>query len=827
MRGIEFNNDWKFTLDETVSPHMNHSDDSSWREVNLPHDWSVEFPFDKEKGEACTGFLMGGMGWYRKRFKTTEDMMDKEVWIIFDGIYNRSDIYCNGKHIDFYPYGYVPIKINLTPYLNPVGEENLIAVRADHTRYADSRWYTGSGIYRKVSMYVLPKINIPIWGTYVTTPKVSKDSAIVEVETTVKNSYLQSKNLTLVSSLYDPDGNKIDTEKTKVLGEPYKEVKVRQSFIVSKPRLWEIHHSQQYTIETNLIIDNVNVQKYETKVGIRSFSFDADKGFIFNGNNTLIKGVCLHHEAGLVGVAVPLDVWRRRLNKLKACGCNAIRTAHNPASEDFLDLCDEMGFLVQEEFYDEWDNPKDKRYNGNERKVDYITRGHAEFFKQYAKQDLQTVVYRDRNHPCIFQWSIGNEIEWTYPKYNLATGYFGADTNGNYFWTLPPYSIERIRENVKQLPADKYEVGETARKLSKWTKKIDSTRPVTANCILPCASYESGYTDALDVVGYSYRQVEYEYNHINYSDKPIMGTENLAQWHEWKHVLEKEYIPGIFLWTGIDYLGEAGHAAGEAGYSDVWPRKAIRSGLLDLAGFEKPSYHMMKSLWINEPTIYMATQTIAKSLYEVDDKGILVEKVKDGWKQRLWEWQDVNRHWNYEIAEMVVVEVYSNCESATLYLNDKPIGKKYLADFEDHIYKWVLPFEAGCIKVVGEKSGEFVDDIIYTAMKASGIKLITDKTSLTTSSDEVAHIVAQLVDEKGNDVLQEEQRIDFEVIGDFLILGVDNGDADSVQDYKSSSCNTKNGRCMLIIQNKGVTDIVIKAKTNGIQSVNDITIKSY
>ncbi|MGC6589163.1 glycoside hydrolase family 2 TIM barrel-domain containing protein [Paenibacillus sp. Dod16] len=819
MRGIDFNRDWKFTLDETVAPHMNHIDDSTWKDVVLPHDWSVDFPFNKEEGDGCTGFLLGGMGWYRKHFITTEEMIDKEVWIVFDGIYNRSDIYCNGHFIDFFPYGYVPIKINLSSYLNPIGQDNLISVKVDHTRYADSRWYTGSGIYRKVSLYILPKVNIPVWGTYINTPRVSKDVAVINAETTICNNFLEAKEIKLVSNLYDPEGKKIDTQETKISIDAGKELKVEQTFVVSNPKLWDIHKSSQYIIQEELIVDNVIVQTYETKIGLRSFEFDVDKGFIFNGEKTLIKGVCLHHDAGLVGTAVPLDVWRRRLEKLKECGCNAIRTAHNPTSEDFLDLCDEMGFLVQEEFYDEWDNPKDKRYNGNEIKVDYITRGHAEFFKQYAKQDLQTVMYRDRNHPCIIQWSIGNEIEWTYPKYNIATGYFGAETNGNYFWTLPPYSIDKIRENVKLLPVDKYEIGDTAKKLAKWTKEIDSTRPVIANCILPCASYESGYTDALDMVGYSYRQVEYEYNHIHYPDKPIMGTENLAQWHEWKQILEKEYIPGIFLWTGTDYLGEAGHAT-------VWPRKATRSGLLDLAGFEKPSYYMMKSLWSNEPSIYMTTQTVDKSLYDLDKKGNLFEEEKDAWKQRLWEWQDVNCHWNYTENQMIVVEVYSNCEIATLYLNDNMIEKKYLKDFEDHIYKWVVPFKPGCLKVIGEKSGEITEYSITTSSKISGIKLITDKTYLSNNLDEVAHIIAQLIDENGNNVIHQEKKIDFIVDGDCSILGVDNGDADSVQDYHSNSCITKHGKCMLILQGVGETNITIEAKSDNIDSINTISIKT-
>jgi beta-galactosidase len=458
--------------------------------------------------------------------------------------------------------------VDITDYLNDLNQDNIVAVRVDRTRYADSRWYTGSGIYRKVTLNILDKVHIPIWGTYFTTPQLDKNKATVHGQIAVNNETLERKSIELRLTVFAPNGEVVHQSSHKKLLYPRQHETLDLQWEIDHPLLWEIHHARLYTIRTELYVEQKKIQEETTKIGLRSFRFDVNKGFFFNGVHTLIKGVCLHHCAGLVGAAVPLDVWRRRLERLKECGCNAIRTAHNPPSEDFLNLCDEMGFLVQEEFFDEWDYPKDKRFNGTEQKVDYITRGHAEFFRETAQEDLQNSMRRDRNHPCIFQWSIGNEIEWTYPKYNKATGYFGADATGNYFWTLPPYDIKTIRENIRKLPEDPYEIGKTAHKLAKWVKELDVTRPVIANCILPSASYESGYTDALDIVGYSYRQVVYEYGHKNYPEKPIMGTENVPQWHEWKQVLEKEYVPGIFLWTGVDYLGEAGA-------KNPWPKKVL------------------------------------------------------------------------------------------------------------------------------------------------------------------------------------------------------------------------------------------------------------
>jgi len=809
MRGIDFSSNWKFILDNQPGMHLLEYDDTSWKDVTLPHDWSIEKPFDKENGQACTGFLTGGIGWYRKRFITTRDMENQNVEVDFDGIYNRSTIYCNGQKVKFHPYGYSPCLVDITKYLNPVGNENVIAVCVDHSRYADSRWYTGSGIYRKVSMNILPEVHIPIWGTYFITPSVTRENAVVDGMVTLVNNKFQEITVKLKTTVFDPEEAVIKKFEQRVLlyGKTKREVNIR--FDVENPDLWDINKGKRYRIKIQLICGDECIQEHDTRIGIRTFIFDINKGFFLNGVSKKIKGVCLHHECGAVGAAVPLDVWRRRLVKLQKCGCNAIRTAHNPASEDFLDLCDEMGFLVQEEFYDEWDNPKDKRFNGTEvpDQVSFITRGHAEFFQEFAKSDLQNTILRDRNHPCIIQWSIGNEIEWTYPKYNTVTGYFGANASGNYFWTLPPYSIDRIRENISKLPKEHYEIGETAHKLAAWTKEMDVTRPVIANCILPSASYESGYTDALDIVGYSYRQVVYDYGHKNYPDKPIMGTENLAQWHEWKAVNEREFISGMFIWTGVDYLGEGGG-------DNPWPKKGTSSGLLDFCGFEKPSYHMYKTLWNEEPHIHMETQLLKDSLYKINEYGELEEKEKDGWKQRLWFWQDVNPYWEYESGDMVVVEAYTNCEKAELFCNGRSIGIAALTENEDHILKWLLPYEKGELKVVGINQGIYLaKDYMVTPGKFSAIHMRTDKLEITTSLDSAAHIEIFLVDDKGLHISKEEKEVAFEITGPCRIHSIDNGSNRNVSNYQGMTVNTYHGKALLILQGEqeGIIEVIAKS----------------
>lgn len=804
MRGLEFNKNWLFTLSQETSPHLLESDETNYRKIDIPHDWSVEFSFDEE-AQACTGFLKGGIGWYRKHFITSETMADKKVCLNFDGIYNRSTIYCNGELLTFHPFGYSPVVVDLTEHLNPQGEDNVIAVKVDHSRYADSRWYTGSGIYRKVSMSILPKVHIPIWGTFYQSEIVDDHNAVIKGDIELLNSYDTSQEVVLAIEIISPDLKVVASKSYTVFLEGDSKDIVKVSLDVSDVHLWDIYQGNMYEIGVKVYEKDILTQVEKTKVGLRSFKFDPDKGFFLNGVNQLIKGVCLHHDAGLVGAAVPLDVWRRRLETLKAGGCNAIRTAHNPFSEDFLDLCDEMGLLVQEEFYDEWDNPKDKRNNGEEKEVSYITQGHAEYFREYAKSDLQNVMKRDRNHPSIIQWSIGNEIEWTYTKYNDASGYFGIDADGYYFWSLPPYSQEKIGELVGKVAKDYYDVGSTAAKLSEWTREMDVSRPIIANCILPTVSYETGYVDALDIVGYSYRRVIYDHGHKHFPDKAIMGTENVPQWHEWKAVLEHEHIPGTFLWTGIDHMGEA-QAQGTP-----YPRKGSNVGIIDLAGFPKPAYYMYKGLWLDRPEIHMVTQTLEQSLYKLDGQGILVEKKEGAWEQRLWFWHEVNNHFNYKSDDMVVVEVYSNCEEVSLYHNDQLVGSAQLEAFDDHIYKWLIPYTEGELKAVGSYKGEACEVQLITAGEIAGVEIKVDKTDIAVDPDQAVHVLVQLLDKNNNPIKYKEAHVAFEVSGPARVLGVDNGHPDNVNDFQSDNLMTSDGRALMILQGMGIGEVCVRA----------------
>ncbi|MDP4624509.1 MAG: DUF4982 domain-containing protein [Akkermansiaceae bacterium] len=800
IRKIDFNTDWRFSLDQKADAYEPALDDSAWRELNLPHDWVIENSARPDQPfYQATGVIPGeGIGWYRKHFNTG-DLTDKKVTVLFDGIYNNSEVWINGHPLGFHPYGYSPFHYDLTPHLKQ-DSENVLVVKVDHTRFADSRWYTGAGIYRNVELITTDKLHIPVWGTFVTTPQVSEEEAKVVANIQVRNNYGTDRKIELKTSIHAPDGSLVGEADTQVTVTAHATYPALQEITLKQPQLWDIENPHLYTAVSRITADGKTIDESTTRFGIRSIRFDADNGFFLNGKNMKIKGVCLHHDGGLVGAAVPKGVWRRRLEILRDGGCNAIRSAHNPASDEFLDLCDEMGFLVQDEFFDEWDNPKDKRFNMNQKEVHYETQGYAEHFQEWAERDLKNVMLSHRNHPSIIQWSIGNEIEWTYPRNAKATGFFdNMNWDGNYFWSEPPHSPEKIQELLRTLPRERYDIGKTAQKLASWTRELDTTRPVTANCILPSASHFSGYADALDVIGYSYRRVLYDYGHRLLPDKPIMGTENLGQWHEWKAIIERDHISGTFLWTGIDYQGEV-----RADY----PSRTNGSGLLDTAGFAKPSFHMYKTLWSDEPHIHLATQVLeevgakGKPLYKLEPNGDVSLTDPTNWERALWNWHNVNDHWNYDTDKTMVVESYTNCEEAELFLNGKSIGTKRLADFEDRIMKWSLAYEPGELKIVATKNGREVSDTIVTHGEPASIRLTADKFQLKADGYDVSHLVAQLADAKGNPVKTEDREITFEVGEGLKVLGVDNGSDKNVQDFQSNKIVTHHGRALLIVQSK-------------------------
>jgi len=535
------------------------------------------------------------------------------------------------------------------------------------------------------------------------------------------------------------------------------------------------------------------IDSYSTPFGIRKVKFKVGEGFFLNGKSTYMKGVCLHHDGGLVGTAVPKGVWKRRLEKLKEAGCNAIRTSHNPFSKEFLDLCDELGFLVQNELFDEMDYPKDKRQNYHDRHDDYITRGYTEHFQKWGKSDLTRTVLRDRNHPSVVQWSIGNEIEWTYLHYRYITG-FWQDPNdpqkaGDFWGSTPMYSPEELKKRYDASEKGNYILAETSKKLNNWVKELDDTRTTTANLIIPQVSHVSGYADAVDIVGYSYRNVEIPWAQKHFPHKQVTINECPGTWDDWNQVLEYPGVYGMFMWTGIDYMGES---------NEKWPQKGWDGDMLDFAGFKKQGWNYFKSIWVNKPTIAIGTFPISASEFKVDSlSGKLINASK---KELKWNNSRAKMQWNYDNNEMVVVEITSNLPVVELFLNGKSLGSRSMSECPDRIFRWAVPFEAGNLIAKGGFDDAEIKTELKTTSEPVSIKLTTDKTTLSADGYDVAHIVAQLIDKDGNEVKTSEAKLTFNVDGDVKVLGVDNGSNKSIQDYQSNTIVTSQGRALLLVQ---------------------------
>ena len=804
---IDFNFDWKFTKNEVAHGELLTLDDSQWKDVRLPHDWSIEAGYTQEKTSGATGYLPGGEGWYRKHFQTPTLASGNtaKTQILFDGVYNHSEVWINGHSLGKRPSGYAPFYHDLTPFLTSDGTDNVIAVYVDRTRYIDTRWYPGSGIYRNVKLIVSGQVHTPIWSTTVKTLDVEPAQAKLLIESQVNNQNVEAQNLKITTSILDESGKTVSSSNTQLMVAANSKKGYEQELSLSNPQLWDLDSPSLYYAKIDIFNGKQLLDSTKTRFGIRTLRNDVNLGFFLNGKNVKIKGVNLHHDAGLVGTAVPKGVWQRRLQVLKQAGVNAIRTGHNTASKEFIELCDEMGFLVQEESFDEWLMPKDKRRNFSQKgPVEYITKGYSNDFAEWAERDLKAMLMRDKNNPSIFQWNIGNEIEWSYPNYFFATGYLKNGKIAAPMSEPPPIKPEQSKKIFESIKTNKPKLADTAAELAAWVRDIDLTRPVIANLVTPSVSHYSGFTDALDIVGYSYRTGLYEYARELYPEKILMGTENVAQWHEWKAIKDKPYISGMFVWTGIDYLGEA---------TKRWPTKGAASGMLDFAGFKKPAYHMMRSLWDERPNIYIATQQKDYSIYKLDGDKV-VEKLPGRWKKTTWGWHNVNDHWNYDTDELVMVEVYTNVEKVELFQNGQSLGVQTLSDNEDHVLKWAVPFKAGELVAKSAVAGTNASYSIQTTSEPVAVALSVDKKALTADNYDVVHVTAQIVDSNGIAVQDEERAFTFTVDEKLRNLGVDNGDAQFVDAHKTNTVVSKKGRALLIVQGKtlqGLANIKVTA----------------
>ncbi len=784
----DFNFDWQFHLGADADP-LKDPASIAWQPVRLPHDWSIGMDFTQENTGCSTGFLPGGIGWYRKDFKLPESWKDGRVAIVFDGIYRKSQVWLNGREIGGRPSGYVSFAIDLTG-LKFGDETNTLLVKADHSTYLDSRWYTGSGIYRNVRLVKTAPTHIPEWGVWVQTPEITDSSAKVTVTTEIAGP--QPYQLTV--GLLDPAGKTVATAKQSGTGAGT----VTVPLTVPDPQRWDLATPRLYTAEIRLEHEGSPLDERSTRFGIRSSEFDAKRGYLLNGRSVKIKGVNLHHDAGAVGAAVPKDIWRERVTKLQSVGVNAIRMAHNPHSPELFELCDEMGMLVMDEFFDEWRVPKDKSlvYLSDNKAPKEAARGYSEIFDEWAERDLKATIRRDRNHPSVIMWSIGNEIEWTYPHYPKSASYTPFSAEEDYHKHPPDFDPVKIRERMAKLHSGPDELLETARQLAGWVRETDPTRPVTSGLVHPSVGYATGYAGALDVVGFNYRAWEYDGAHAMYPEVPIIGSENWGTWPEWREAVKRDFVAGIFIWTGYAYLGEAG----------PWPRKGLEISLFDYAGFKTPRGHFMECLWVDQPKAWLGTTAAAESEFSLgeDRQWKFTERAYDPpamkWLRR-WEWYDVAPTWNYQKDESTVVQGYSNCETVELFLNGKSLGSQTMAELDDRIAKWLVPFSSGELKLVGSNGGKPVtEDILRTHGEPAAIVLQTDRESLRPNRYDVARVELRLTDAKGVPVIAGEREITFEIDGPARLLGVDNGWEKSVQPYQTNRLTTRHGRALLLLQ---------------------------
>ncbi|MBS4179186.1 DUF4982 domain-containing protein [Bacillus sp. FJAT-49731] len=750
VKSRKFNFDWKFLKGDNSSAFRVGFDDSDWRTLDLPHDWSIEGPFKREYASA-TGYLPGGIGWYRKNFIVPDSLKEKKLFIQFDGIYKNSEVWINEHYLGKRPYGYSSFQYDLTPYLHFDKKENVIAVKVDHSDFADSRWYTGSGIYRNVFINLTDKVYIKPYGIFVTTPKISASEAEVEIQTGVKNEYRSVANIQIEHQIKDADGKAVIASSYMETIRANDEQDFLHSIFLEKPNLWSPDHPYLYSIETKVIKDGELIDLEITQIGIRYFHFDADSGFHLNGKSIKMKGVCIHHDAGCLGAAVPEKVWHRRLQLLKEAGVNAIRMSHNPPAPELLDMCDSFGFLVQDEAFDEWEYPKNKWVEGwniGEPSLD----GYASDFTEWAELDLRDMVLRDRNHPSIVFWSIGNEID--YPN--------------------DPYSHPVLEGRYKAGKPEAKGMGDIAKRLANVVKQYDPTRPVTAALASAIMSNETDFPDALDVVGYNYQEFLYHEDHEKYPNRVIYGSENGRHHDAWLAVENNDFISGQFIWTGIDHLGEA----------RGWPIRHATPGMLDLAGFKKPLYFFKQSQWSDKDMVHIGLTSIKEANPDHIN----------------WD-HEVVCQWKGTDGETVRVACCTNCPEVDLLLNGESVGVKKREDFPFGTIFWDIPYAKGTLKVIGKR-----DETISCTheLKTAGepVKLLSHPDTLTLKADkqDVAHIEVNILDQDNNLVYDAVNEIHCNIEGPGEIIGIECSNPKSHQDYKANYRKAYHGKLLIYVK---------------------------
>lgn len=758
------NTGWFFKLGDGKYWGAEFFNHSKWRKLDVPHDWSIEMQANPNLA-SCTGYLPGGIGWYRRELQIPAEAKGKKVYVYFEGVYNNSEVFINGKWIGKRPNGYVSFMYDLTPYVN-FGGRNVIAVRVDHSQDADSRWYTGSGIYRDVYLVYANPVHINLWGVSYET-KVKRNSAILTVKTEIDNNVDKNLDVEVFNRVLDREGKIVNQGKQTFRVMADKVSGCEMQLDIQSPKLWSINNPYLYTIVTEVKRNGKIVDKSEIRAGIRKLTFDADKGFALNDQPMKIKGVCIHHDAGCLGAAVPKEVWQRRLKSLKGIGCNAIRMSHNPQATCVYELCDEMGFLVMDEAFDEWEYPKKKWISGwNKGKPGF--QGSAIYFREWNKRDLADMIRRDRNHPSVIMWSIGNEVDYPNDPYSHPI----LDEEG-----ISQHHVKGYQPN--QPRAER--LGEIAKELVAEAKRYDMSRPVTAALAGAVMSNETAYPGALDIVGYNYTEYRYKKDHEKYPDRVLYGSETRHDLNAWKAVRDNEFIMGQFIWTGFDYLGEAG----------PWPSRGFTTGMIDLAGYIKPNGYFRRSLWEETPNIYIGTYSIGNNKIRTNAPAV----------------------WNYEEGEMIRVVAYTNCEEAELFLNGVQIGVRKPYDETKGVIYWDVPYRGGRLTVKGYNNGsEAADYSIQSSKRPFAIKAKTDKTKGLKPGD-VIHVEISIVDEDEVTVVLADNLVKLSISGPAKLLGLESGEGNAADNFRDNKQRCMNGRLLGYLKMTGTGEVRIKAES--------------
>lgn len=769
-----FDYNWKFSPGDHPAATANDFNDKNWRDLDLPHDWSIEGKLNAENPTGNDGgYFPAGIGWYRKKFTVPATGKGKRMYIYFEGVYMNSEVFINGRSLGIRPYGYSSFYYDLTPHLD-YDKENVVSVRVDNSQQKNCRWYSGSGIYRHVWLFMTGPVHIDHWKTAITTPEISNEKATVQVRTLVKNETGLAQRIVLSTRLTGKNAKSAGNNEVKITL-PANDVKeILQTITVNDPMLWSPGDPNLYKAQIKVIRDGTTIDSTENAFGIRTLAFSTENGFQVNGKKVVLNGGCVHHDNGCLGAAAYDRAETRKVELLKSAGFNAVRTSHNPPSEAFLDACDRLGLLVIDESFDGWKESKTPH--------DY-----AKYFNDWWQRDIEAMVYRDRNHPSIIMWSIGNEI------------------------------IERKKPQAV----------ETAGMLGGLVRTLDPTRPVTSAMTTWDKDWEIFDTlfAAHDIAGYNYQLHRAPSDHQRVPSRIIVQTESYPRdaFANWKLVNDNAYIIGDFVWTAMDYLGESGigryyypgEPEGEHWEKNFYPWHGAYCGDIDLTGWRKPISHYRDLLYNDSKKLYMAVRE------PNPDKGTIKETMWSVWPT--WE----NWTWPGREEKDMQVEVYSRYPKVRLYLNDKLVGEQPTTVEQQFKATFTLPYAAGVLKAVGvEDNRESGSTTLKTAGKAAKIRLIADRREISANGQDLSFVTVEITDAFGIIQPNADNQLSFSIKGAGVIAGVDNANLKDTAAYVSNVRKAWNGRALVVIKSmKKGGEIKLKVGSAGLSPAS-ITINA-